>query len=126
MEVLRDPLSEKTKHRLESYDIPNRRCCLGHACHALIPDERRAFALMRSTGRVLYNNEHTRLPTKVAEMLDVNTICEFKEPLLIDNGPLWSGADLNDCTDLAPKEIADILWRERKKGNIQPFKRRPR
>ena len=127
MEVLRDPSSLKKIGVLESNVNPNARCCLGHACHALIPETRRV-TLPRAGSLVRYGADEWSaqvLPPELTELLGVDASCTFKKRVEVprdrikDTSTLnLSATALNDNTDLSPSEIADILERERDRGNI--------
>ena len=114
LEQLRKPESEKTYSKLERYDNPNARCCLGHACHAL-GIEREEIKYYGEEHGVTYGNEHDVLPKEAAEMLDITLSGSIREEVRIDgfqNGrPRYfvTLTTLNDKTELTPQQIADII-----------------
>ena len=128
---LRDPESKKTTEKLESSIKSNERCCLGHACHALSAD-REAFA----DGIVYYDGEEGILPRSVEQKLNITHRGDFKEPITVrfmkrvdlpvgirPYGTEIEANDLievNDFTDLTPKEIADVIEEQFRTNNFCP------
>ena len=103
--VLRDPKSEKMCGALAHRFHTDQRCCLGHACHALgLPREQWDW-------RGGYGGEHSYLPARVSELLDITQTGVFREPLLIDRlkARFETLAGLNDASNLSPAEMSNKL-----------------
>ena len=115
---LRDPDSKQFFHKLESFYNPEERCCLGHACHVLISHLRTAHD---DSSYVEYDGAEEGLPPSVAKMLDVSSLVIFREQVFTQHGYFNSAAALNDSTKFSLNEIADILEKERERGNLVSF-----
>ena len=122
---------------LESYFYPNKRCCLGHACHALCA-ERTLIGYHEVDGLtdVMYDviygenrSNSTDLPREVAKLLDITPNGLFREPIEIpgyyeDDGETVKFRHLialNDTTLLMPDKLADIIEEQHKKDNFWPY-----
>ena len=124
LRVLRDPKSDKMKERLEDPNDPDRRCCLGHLCHAVgLP------RILLHEGLVVYGHSHKSgnidgvlLPADLRELLrDEEGIGHFAKPIGINNSFFCSTlTDVNDFTELSSLEIADVIEREWESGNLWP------
>ena len=116
LEQLRNPESTKAYRRLENWETPNERCCLGHACHALGIERvvRKDWSEMQAgyIRSVSYDEERSVLSNRVAEMLDITRMGLFRKPYPQDENAVQVFTcltDLNDQTDLEPQIIADII-----------------
>ena len=115
LEQLRAPESLKAKGHLEDILNPNRRCCLGHACHAL--EMERGSEIPGS-----YGTEVSFLPKEICKLLGISRMGEFRKPLHFqESGLVDSLAELNDCTSLGPNHIAEVIEEEFSKDNFRPF-----
>ena len=115
--VLRDPKSEKMCGALAHHFHTDQRCCLGHACHAL------GLPLEQWDWRGGYGGEHSYLPARISELLDITQLGAFREPLLIDGlkARFESLAGLNDASNLSPAEIADVIEDMWKNDGFVPY-----
>ena len=124
LKVLRSPLSQRTKGKLENGVYSEARCCLGHLCHALdVPRHQ----IDGEGGLVEYGNADdgdaswSELPEYVAEDIGISTDGEFRSLVSYKGTHYVSLADLNDSTKITPQEIADIIEREAKADNLEPY-----
>ena len=116
LKQLRNPESTKAYRRLENWESPNERCCLGHACHALGIERvvRQDWSEMQAgyICSVSYDEERSVLSNRVAEMLDITRMGQFRNSYRQDEDAVQVFTcltDLNDQTDLEPHQIADII-----------------
>jgi len=105
LKQLRSDGAEKYTGALESFHEPNARCCLGHACHALIPEDKSICGDI-----VYYGPEATLLPPYVSSFLKITDSGTFEKAvsleklkeivpeLVIDVSVFLSLADVNDKT----------------------------
>ena len=123
---LRSPKAKKTTLKLEDFKKPNKRCCLGHACHAL-GIKREVLESNYSLGNsiVHYENEPTYLPEEAYEKLDITSEGRFVTPVELDHihkyykGDVYKNlARINDHTALTPAEIADVIEEQFKANNF--------
>ena len=66
IDYLKRPETKKAKSKLEDFKDPEARCCLGHACHVLIPDSR---AVVRHYKEVIYEHAASYPPESVVYAL---------------------------------------------------------
>ena len=109
LEQLRAPEPLKTTGQLEDIVNSNRRCCLGHACHAL--------EMERGTGiKGSYGTEVSFLPKELCTLLGINKVGEFKNPIQLEdrgNCNVYSSlVSVNDKSTLRPAQIADVIESE--------------
>ena len=123
--VLRNPVSTKQKGALASATFENRRCCLGHACHALEikPDQHQP-----GDSFLIYNGESVLLPPGAAEQLNITHDGLFRKNVSVDESRCYSEVnffdslvELNDKTDLIPAEIATFIEAQFEAGNLVQF-----
>ena len=125
---LRHPDAGKFERALESSDNPNRRCCLGHACHALGIKMRP----LKNCSFTDYDGEHQVLSKSVQLMLGIDSLGSFKKRIPIDEtrltgnrhgiGDMNDLTDINDCSDYLPHEIADIIEAQFAADNFEEIK----
>ena len=82
---LRDPKSKYWMAELESIDDPNKRCCLGHACHALgaiknVDYENEVRYTFGDDWDVAY------LPPGIAKMLNITNDGKLRQPYQVTPG----------------------------------------
>jgi len=99
--------SASLKHTggLESQSDPNARCCLGHMCHALVPETRYTdgYDKVRYIDRaVVY------APATIVNRLGLFSDDGVSDPATEGQRPLRL-AMLNDDTDATPQDIGQIL-----------------
>ena len=116
---LRDPESKKETGQLESLDDSNTRCCLGHACHALGIKRLVESYAHEQEKVVTYDFQNTNLPYSACNMLNINVLGEFKKEVLVNGKYCQSLTEINDFTDLTPKEIADLIEEQFKENNLE-------
>ena len=139
LKQLRDPNVQKAVGTLETCKDPTNppRCCLGHACHVLIPETRHVKHIERKTkdgivervAEVFYGKEDEAesglLPESVARLLNVTPYVMFHNKILGREGNIYGGyrkmTFVNDNTPMSLSEIADLLEEQRKAGNLKPF-----
>ena len=125
--VLRDPKSSKNRGSLESYWDENSRCCLGHACHALDVEKEES----KPDSAVYYDGKDSILPKGARNALDIDHRGNFIEPVTIisvhpnslthryeDYFTAYDLIDVNDNTNLTPKEIADVIEEQFENDNF--------
>ena len=130
---LRSPDAKKTTGKLEDFDDRRKRCCLGHACHALGESRRESIS---GHGKAVvqygYDRALYQLPDSAAELLDITTSGRFKNAITVKHTVSgYEGfsrlmtclSDLNDDTTLTPSEIADVIEEQFKTDNFVPFGR---
>ena len=122
---LRKPTSKRHLGELESPKDPFARCCLGHACAALIPERRTSTAegtyLGRKGYRITYMDQSAQLPPSVAKMLDIHPRGYFIKPVQCGRFELISLIQVNDKARYNPKQIALLIERNCKLGNFVPY-----
>ena len=122
---LRSPEAKKTTGKLEDPDAPEKRCCLGHACHALGAKrtvERREAYEHRDT--VFYGEKYGEaswLPLEVRQKLNISLKGSFRVPVPVDGITVNALSIVNDYTKLLPSEIADIIEAQFKADNFLPY-----
>jgi len=143
IEHLKHPKTKKYRNFLESYLHPKLRCCLGHACHVLIPNKR---VYQTETNSVVYSGHYTTLPDELVHRLGLfddsgstngNSISytifpdEYDGPIYEDeaddeepiNYSSSSLVTLNDNTSITPQEIGAYLESVIMGGDNTPFKK---
>ena len=118
---LRSPEAKQWTGELESYDEPNKRCCLGHACHVL--ETERSVSLYNR--EVFYGSERdmdsSTLPYSVAEKLNIMNSGAMINAYVHGND-VYSGLTIiNDSGIFSLSEIADIIEEGFKKNNFYPY-----
>lgn len=108
---------------LENGDLPNYRCCLGHACHAL-----GISRTVNSVGSVRYGNEHGVAPGELMYLVGLDS----------SSGLPYGGAgclsyrdregcsyeslvEINDGSNATPKQIGAYLESVIEGGEGTPF-----
>ena len=139
MAFLREEGREKAYGMLEDHDSPERRCCIGHGCVA-VGANRSIEPNEHGNDHVLYEGQSACFATSMCKLFNCSPCVDFKERVKIDamyvntenlesfakNDFLFTdAAQLNDNTTLRPGQIADILEREWKAGNIRGFDEKP-
>ena len=119
---LRDPKSKKAIGKLEDLKNHNKRCCLGHACHALGVTR----DIDTYTDRVSYDERWGKLPESACRKLNIDRIGRLKNEILApnrDSNNSYYGnlTMLNDETKLTPQEIADVIEEQFERDNFIPF-----
>ena len=130
---LREPTSRKVTGCLE-HPYGEGMCCLGHACDELLPEEARCEVVDDTeTGEIVikWDDEDCVLPHTLAHDLDMETSGHFRTPIVLADYGLAhedkaekeaaSIVVVNDRTDATLDQIADILERERDKGNLLSY-----
>ena len=124
---LRSPDAKKQIGMLENISIPNKRCCLGHACHAL--GSPRAI----DKNKVLYGKKKTygTLPRELAVLLGITIAGHFEKTIFLDIKPTIqdvkrpvsfdSLTEINDETDLTPSQISDVIEEQFKADNFMDY-----
>ena len=120
MKQLRDPEAKPFYMTLENQKNSNERCCLGHACHALIPEKREGPT--SEDPHVKYDGSSVFMPDSVARMLNTTNGVSFYRKVRSRGVDADCAQKLNDSKRFSLPEIAYILERERKAGNIRSFK----
>jgi hypothetical protein len=121
IEYLKRPKTIKGIEELESYNNPECRCCLGHACHVLSPETRTLGKY-----RVLYGGQQSYLPEALVEALGLYSNSgdlNFGEIKIAGFPNKHNLADLNDSTDITPQEIGAYLESCVIGGDDTPFKK---
>ena len=120
------------------------RCCMGHACHVLVPwtrtfhpdDEEDGMGKTHLGITVNYLGEGVIMPHDVCAMLDITSEGQLENPIeldedrfsddadseLVESGKVGSLVELNDCTDLTHAEIGKIIEVQFKADNFKPFR----
>ena len=134
---LRHPDAMKARTELERHDIPNARCCLGHACHALGLKRKVRKAELNLDGVVgksvvFYGDSTTYLPIEARKKLNLTYNGRFLKPIKVRDVPgiylaenyekkeYWNLAEINDATPLGPREMADIIEENFENDNFKP------
>ena len=116
---LRSPEAKQWTGELESRDEPNKRCCLGHACHALKAE--RSY-----TDDIVYygwgqDMDSSTLPYSVAKKLNINNSGAMINSY-VHGLDVYSGLTIiNDSGVFSLSEIADIIEEGFKKNNFYPY-----
>ena len=120
LKVLRSPLSQREKGRLENGTYSEARCCLGHLCHALdIPRHQSGAGTMVEYGDVDDKDiSWSQLPEYVVRQVGISRNGDFFKAVEYKDEIYHCLADLNDETDITPQEIADVIEREAKADNL--------
>ena len=137
---LREDGRQKTNDLLESYDNPEARTCLGHACKALgATREEQPDSYVSGGGDtiiVTYDGAYAALPRTIADRLDLDLNGAFVEAVAIDEARVTENyfsaneegqalipslAEINDSTDMNLWEIAEVIEEQWRFGNIQPL-----
>lgn len=119
---LREEGRQKTKERLEDYDNPEARCCLGHAAHVLGATRETDDKLEH----VYYDGCSGDLSARLCKTLNITDTGAFHRRITIagyGNHRFSSIATVNDLTDLKPAELADIIDQQFEKRNFRAYKR---
>ena len=124
LKVLRSPLSQRTKGKLEDGTYSEARCCLGHLCHALdVPRHQ----IDGEGGLVEYGDADdgdaswAELPEYVAKEAGITSDGTFKYRVCYKGTHYISLSDLNDSTKITPQEIADVIEEQAKEDNLEPY-----
>ena len=121
IEYLKRPETLKAQEELESFNDPEFRCCLGHACHVLAPETR----TLRKY-RVLYGGQESYLPEALVEALGLYSNSgdlHFGEIKIAGFPNKHNLSELNDSTDITPQEIGAYLESVVIGGDDTPFKK---
>lgn len=120
---LKRPDTIKGKQLLESTSNNEARCCLGHACHVLIPETRNT-----NGGRVVYGNitDWAYAPPLLVDKLGLykanGEIPNGSQALANVTGATWNSlADYNDNTSITPQQIGEYLETVIEGGFNTPF-----
>ena len=117
--------SEAKKHVrwLEDAEDSDKRCCLGHACHALGIDRHiNVINQMVAYGDNAFSLMNTKvLPSEAQAKLNINESGEFVHTIRLNGkGILFQSlSHLNDRSGLEPHEIADIIEENFKSNNFR-------
>ena len=84
LEVLADPQSKKEKQHLENYKDSNKRCCLGHLCHALNLKMTKDAEYLETRYHDDENADSSFLPLSVAKQLDITVEGRFVRGFTIE------------------------------------------
>ena len=118
---LRSPEAEQWTGELESYHEPNKRCCLGHACHVL--ETKRSQ--VNSLHEVIYGSGNdansSALPHSVAEKLNITPDGELFNCYVHGNDVYGALTIINDSGVFSLSEIADIIEEGFKKNNFYTY-----
>ena len=116
---LRSPEAEQWTGELESLDEPKKRCCLGHACHALQAE--RSYTenwVYYGSGRDM---QSSTLPYSVAEKLNITPDGELFNCYVHGNDVYGALTIINDSGVFSLSEIADIIEEGFKEGNFYTY-----
>ena len=118
---LRSPEAKQARGKLEDPDDPNKRCCLGHACHILGLERTVKKPEWRASDCVFYGKncgEASWLPREACKKLNVSLKGSFKVPVAVDGITVNSLSIINDYTKLSLSEIADVIEEQFKADNF--------
>ena len=118
---LRNPEAKQWTGELESLDEPEKRCCLGHACHALQAERTvsKSFELVYyGSGR---DQQSSTLPYSVAEKLNITHNGNMINGYVHGLDVYYELTKLNDSGVFSLSEIADIIEHGFKKNNFHPY-----
>ena len=116
---LRSPEAKQWTGELESLNWPEKRCCLGHACHALQAERSYTdcYVYYGSDNDV----ESSTLPYSVAEKLNITNDGEMINCYVHGNDVYGELTKLNDSGVFSLSEIADIIEEGFKKNNFHSY-----
>ena len=116
---LRSPEAQQWTGELESLREPDRRCCLGHACHALGAERSYTdLTVYYGKGRDM---DSSTLPYSVAKKLNITNSGAMINSYVHGND-VYSGLTIiNDCGVFSLSEIADIIEEGFKTNNFYPY-----
>jgi hypothetical protein len=125
IDFLKLPDTKKGTGKLESSADNTARCCLGHACHVLIPETRKVIEF--DNGEIVkYGEERSYAPYLLKNKLGLYDVAgsndlriEFQIGSYETRGCL---AAYNDGTDITPQEIGAYLETVIEGGRFTPFK----
>ena len=118
LDFLRGEGRRKAKGLLEKiagYDKENPRCCLGHACVAL------GMKGVKDNTNMIYDGSSALLPLSAQIQLGISSDGSFKECVSVGSATYSSLSTINDCTDLSPADIADVIEEQFKNDNFEEF-----
>ena len=123
LKILRNPESKKEKSKLQNFVDKERRCCLGHLCHAVGAIVTKSAI---ESERYIYHYKDTYsstfLPLALAELLDVSTSVHFKKRVKYEHYMFGNLSSINDESGATLSEIADIIEKNIKSRNILSYK----
>lgn len=115
IEYLKRPETKKGVRKLESFDDPEARCCLGHGCFALGIER-----TVTKYGIVYYDGRSSYAPQSFMDMVGL-----YDENGFFSNGFFSNGkrtlTSINDGTDKTPQEIGIMLEEMIMGGDGTPF-----
>lgn len=123
IDYLKLPDTKKSAGRLENPVVPENRCCLGHACHVLIPELRKQSD---ESFTVYYDDEMAYAPVSLKQKLglydrqggnllyDLFSIEPYAEQRSL--------SEFNDYTAITPQEIGAYLETVIEGGPKTPFR----
>ena len=115
---LRNPKAKQWTGELESLVKPEKRCCLGHACHALQAERSETdHWVYYGSGRDM---ESSTLPYSVCEKLNITNDGEMINCYVHGNDVYGCLPALNDSGVFSLSEIANIIEEGFKKNNFYP------
>ena len=116
---LRDPESECWIGELENIDDPNKRCCLGHACHALQAQREEDWESKEIIYRFGGDYDVSYLPRGIAEKLNISIHGKFRKSVIFRTVKAPDISCLNDSGLISsPAKIADIIEEQFKNDNF--------
>lgn len=123
IEYLKRPETKKHTDALEDSKNPDCRCCLGHACHVLIPGLRETCH-----GDVYYSGEDAYLPEELVKLLGMHSFAggaKAESGLNTDKdlGSIKDLSYLNDAREITPQEIGAYLESVIMGGDDTPFEK---
>ena len=118
---LRSLEAEQWTGELENYDKPNKRCCLGHACHVLQTKRKKIDSLHKVIYGDGYDANGSTLPHSVAEKLNITNDGELIKCYVHGNDVYGALTIINDSGVFSLSEIADIIEEGFKKDNFHPY-----
>lgn len=122
IDYLKEPTTQKHVGSLESPTNSDSRCCLGHACHVLIPDGRDSSS---RNGLVYYDNQTSYAPLGVQIMLGLWSPAGslfMNDTINFHGHQLVSLAGMNDTTNLTSQQIGEYLETVIEGGPATPFR----
>lgn len=118
LQVLRDPKSKKAYRKLEDAEDNNKRCIIGHLCHAV-----RLFRQQKED-RVFYGSDfqHAGTPVELVDLFynEDTEFHDFEVPIQVGRRKIQVLEVLNDNTNLQLPELADIIEHQWKNRNLWP------
>ena len=116
---LRSPEAKQWTGELESLVEPEKRCCLGHACHVLQAERSETdHWVYYGSGRDM---QSSTLPYSVCEKLNILNDGEFINFYVHGTDDYSALTSLNDSGVFSLSEIADIIEEGFKKNNFYPY-----